>query len=256
MSGYIELYKIDKKRIKDRLYHELTNHSLPYIYREGINRFLGTFQHFMDTHNNTYDYHYASYEKITEKLRTEDFILEYYEVKVILDWLTWYYESEYETHETFLDDHGLISIGTLNTRYELPIFYSIGYKGLTEFYFPQEKKDPLWNGRNFPMHPEELVLIIDYLLLLCIKIAEITEDPDLDTIHYDCKESELKKNLMLDASTTQHLTSYLEQKQSGIEDPEMEHLMNGGYEYYHYILFTLKQDLGNDQDLIYKNDRY
>lgn len=43
MGGYIELYKINKKRIKDRLYHELINHSLPEIYRAGINKCFGTF---------------------------------------------------------------------------------------------------------------------------------------------------------------------------------------------------------------------
>lgn len=43
MGGYIELYKINKKKIKDRLYHELINHSLPEIYRAGLINILGLF---------------------------------------------------------------------------------------------------------------------------------------------------------------------------------------------------------------------
>lgn len=256
MGGYLELYKTDSTKIKEQLYHKLTADYLPEIYNANMEEWYGTFQNFIKSRKHTFDYRHVSYERIIEKLQKDYFLLEQYEFMAILEWFTFYYESEVETHENFLSDHGLISIGTLGSRYEMTIFFGLGCDGILTFYFPLEKPRSFWNDGIPPLNAEETILVIDYLILLCIKIAEIDQYPHLEELKSDLDEDNLKNNLNLNISASQHIESYLLQKQNGSDDRDMKHLFEGGYNYIPGILSDLKKNLAGYGEMIYKDDLF
>lgn len=256
MGGYLELYKTDSTKIKEQLYHKLTADYLPEVYNTNMEEWYGTFQNFIKSRKHTFDYRHVSYEPIIEKLQKEYFLLEQYEFMAILEWFTFYYETELETNEHFLSDHGLTSIGTLGSRYEMTIFFGLGCDGILTFYFPLEKPLSFWNDGMMPLNAEEMELVIDYIILLCYKIAEMDQYPHLKELKSDLDEDILKSNLNLDLSTTRHIEWYLDQKQNGAHDRDMDHLFEGGYNYIPGILSDIKKNLSGYRELIYKDDLF
>lgn len=107
MGGFIELYRLDKAKIKENLYPKISDTSLPDVFVDGINKNFGTFQRFL---SNQTTISKVSYEKLLTKLQQENYTLENNEFTALFDWFTWYYQNDHQGDEEIFAHHGFVSI--------------------------------------------------------------------------------------------------------------------------------------------------
>ncbi|WP_343610708.1 hypothetical protein [Chryseobacterium oranimense] len=255
MGGFIELYKIDKTKIKERLYPKLSDTALPEIYNSNLNTSFGTFQNYLINNKNSLDYLNTSYETILKKLQTEKFTLEHNEFSAIFDWFTWYYQDKHQGDEIIFAEHGLIAIGNLNVRYEVPIFFALTDDGIRDFYLPLlNPTDFKWYNDSSYLNTQKVRLMIDYLVVLCFNIAGYKKDPCQQDIKENFIISDSRNDPNMQISTWKHLESYLNGNRNNRST--MEHLFEDGYTYIPGIVLDIKRNLGSYQGLIYKDNSY
>lgn len=135
MGGYFEMYKFDPFKIKENLYPKLVNAELKSIYIPETGRWIDHFKRFFEV--NKTSYRNTTSEKVIGKMESpEPFIFDYDEFSLIIDWLTWYYRDEIDTDALFLDENGLISIGILNSKFEMTALFGLGCEGIEKYFFP------------------------------------------------------------------------------------------------------------------------
>ncbi|MBB6370635.1 hypothetical protein [Chryseobacterium shigense] len=256
MGGYIALYKTDNRKIQEKLYPKLSDITLPEIYNSDLDKSFGTFQSFLMANRNNLDYRNANYETILKKLQNGYFTLEHDEFSAILDWFAWYYQDEHQGDENIFAEYGMINIGNLNTRYEIPVFFSLTDNGITDFYLPlQNPAEFVWYNDDSYLSSQKLLLMINYLAALCFSIAVYKEDPCQYEIEKDFGLSDFeKKDPGLQISVHTHLGSYLQGSEDDLS--AMEHLFEYGYTYIPGIISDIKNNLGNYQGTIYKDHCY
>lgn len=252
MGGYIELYKTDHHKIKERLYQKLSDTTLPEVYIAIINKSFGTFQSFVAENSGSIFYYKVSYESLIKKLRQGNFTLEHNEFTSIIDWFVWYYQDDHQGDENIFAEHGLISIGSFTTRYEVPIFFSLTDNGIRNFYLPlQNPADFKWYTDSSDLTSQKIHLMINYLAALCYTIAVYKEDSCQYDIKTDFGLSDFENNPHLEISVHTHLGAYLQ----GNEDDfsAMEHLFDWGYEYMPGIILDLKKNMGTYEGPVYQD---
>ena len=66
MGGFIELYRLDKAKIRENLYPKISDTSLPYVLIEVIDKSFGNFRDFLKSQS---DFSRISHEKLILKLQ-------------------------------------------------------------------------------------------------------------------------------------------------------------------------------------------
>jgi hypothetical protein len=255
MSGFIEIYKIDPIKIKENLYPKLINSELEEVFIPGLERMIGNFKQFFETNQDNFDYRNISYEKIIQKLENDNPVFEYNEFSLIIDWVTWYYNKELDNID-FLDENGLISIGSLHSRFESSAFFGLGCQGINDYLLPVWKPDFEWNDASFPLNHKEFILMIDYMVVLCVKVSSLLEDSEVNDMIKDFQPKSFNNITELEISTEKQIQSYLSQKENFIYKDEMQKLFEGYHVHFAYVLMGLKKDLSDYEGVIYKDDCY
>ncbi len=256
MSGYINIYKLDPIKIKEKLYPMLISTELPEIYIPETERLIHNFKKFLQTNKDDWNYRDASFENIIQKLTVENFNLTYDEFTAINDWFRWYHRDKIDIDEVILDDYGLIEIGSLHTGFETSAFLNLGCKGIEDYLFPIRKPDFEWNEGHFPLNSKELILMIDYMLILCIKISLFLKDSEAGDMIKDFQPNSFSYIQELKLSVEQHLQSYLLKNDETVYHEEMKQMFEGYNVHFAYLLKAMKNDLGNYEGLLYKEDHY
>ncbi|WP_160138648.1 hypothetical protein [Chryseobacterium sp. c4a] len=251
MGGFIEFYKLDKARIRENLYPKISDTNLPDVFLEVINKCFGTFRDFL---NSEKEFSRISYEKLMLKLQQEDYTLENNEFTALFDWFTWYYQNDHEGSEEIFAHHGFVSIWHLATRYEVPLLFSVTAMGIEEFYIPL-LETALELTIDSILSSDELLLMVDYLILLSFKVAVFKESPDVEEMRKSLEISKFDSSPNLHISTEKHLKTYLQDHDYLYRD-DMEHLLEGGYEYIPEIMMSIKESLGCYQGAIYLDHSY
>lgn len=251
MSGFIELYRLDKAKIRENLYPKISDTSLPDVLIEVIDKSFGTFRDFLKSEREFSD---LSYEKLMLKLQQEDYTLENEEFTALFDWFSWYYQDDHEGDEEIFADHGFVSIWHLTTRYEVPLLFSVAAKGVEEFYIPLLDNAPELTIDHI-LSSNELLLMVDYLILLSFKAAVFMRSPDIEEMRKTLNIAQFEPYINLRISTEKHLNTYLQNTDDLYRD-EMKHLLEGGYEYIPDIMMNIKENLGNYEGPVYLNHRY
>lgn len=251
MGGFIELYKIDKVKIKENLYPKISDTSLPDVFLETIDKRFGSFRDFLKSEP---EFSAISYESILKKLQQENYTLENEEFTALFDWFTWYYQNDHEGDEEIFAHHGFISIWHLTTRYEVPLLFSVTAMGIEEFYIPLlDHAQELTIDRI--LSSNDLLLMVDYLILLSFKVAVYMDSPDVELMRQSLEISKFDTSFNLHISTEKHLNTYLEDHDYMYRN-EMTHLLEGGYEYIPGIMMNIKENLGSYEGPIYLDQRY
>lgn len=251
MGGFIELYKIDKVKIKENLYPKISDTSLPDVFLETIDKRFGSFRDFLKSEP---EFSAISYESILKKLQQENYTLENEEFTALFDWFTWYYQNDHEGDEEIFAHHGFISIWHLTIRYEVPLLFSVTAMGIEEFYIPLlDHAQELTIDRI--LSSNDLLLMVDYLILLSFKVAVYMDSPDVELMRQSLEISKFDTSFNLHISTEKHLNTYL-QDHDYMYRNEMTHLLEGGYEYIPGIMMNIKENLGSYEGPIYLDQRY
>lgn len=243
MSGFIEIYKIDPNKIKENLYPKLINSALEEVFISGAERRIGNFRQFFENNKDNSDYRNVSYEKIIQKLENDNPVFEYNEFSLIIDWVTWYYNKELDDID-FLDKNGLISIGSLHSRFESTAFFGLGCQGINDYLLPVWKPYFEWNDASFPLNHREFILMIDYMVVLCIKVSSLLGDSEMDDMIRDFQPQSFNNITELEISTDKQIQSYLSQKENFIYKDEMQQLFEGYNVHFAYVLMGLKKRFG------------
>ncbi|MEJ5106302.1 hypothetical protein [Chryseobacterium sp. MYb328] len=251
MGGFIEFYRLDKTKIRENLYPKISDTSLPDVFLEVIDKSFGTFRDFLKSER---EFSGISYEKLMLKLQQEDYILENDEFTALFDWFTWYYQNDHEGDEEIFANHGFVSIWHLTTRYEVPLLFSVTTMGIEEFYIPLLDTSPQLTIDSI-LSSDELLLMVDYLILLSFKAAVFQKSPDVEEMRKSLDISRFDTSFNLHISTENQLNTYLQYSDYLYHD-EMEHLLEGGYEYIPDIMMNIKENLGSYQGPIYLDHSY
>lgn len=254
MGGYLEIYKLNPFKIKENLYPKLVNAELKSVYIPETGRWIEHFRRFFEVNKSSY--RNTSSETVIRKLESpEPFIFDYDEFSLIIDWLTWYFRDEIETDDYFLDENGLVSIGSLNSKFEMTALFGLGCEGVEKYFFPLKQPGLTWNSGSFPLSRRELVLMIDYMLVLCITIAEFLEDPAVGEMIEEVQPDAFTYIKALKKSTEKHLPHYLSEEENLSYQQEMNLLVNEKYyEHYYFILLEIKKNLNGYQGFIYTDE--
>lgn len=251
MGGFIEFYRLDKAKIRENLYPKISDTSLPDVFVEGINKSFGTFQRFL---SNQTTISKVSYEKLLTKLQQENYTLDHEEFTMLFDWFTWYYQNDHQGDEEIFAHHGFIGIWYLTTRYEVPLLFSVAAIGIEEFYIPLLDTAPALTIDSI-LSSDDLLLMVDYLILLSFKVAVFKEFSDVEEMRKSLNISQFDSSPNLHISTENQLNTYL-QNNDYLYRHEMEHLLEGGYEYIPGIMMSIKENLGSYQGPIYLDHSY
>ena len=246
MGGFIELYRLDKAKIRENLYPKISDTGLPEVFVAGINKNFGTFHSFLN-HQNTISK--VSYEKILAKLQQENYTLENQEFTMLFEWFTWYYQNDHQGDEKIFAHHGFISIWHLTTRYEVPLLFSVAATGVEEFYIPLLDNSPKLTIDSI-LSSDELLLMVDYLILLSFKAAIFKESHYVEEMRKSFNIAQFEPHINLHISTEKHLDTYLQNTDYLYHD-EMKHLLDGGYEYIPDIMMNIKENLNGYQGPVY-----
>lgn len=251
MGGFIELYKLDKAKIRENLYPKISDTGLPYVFLEVINKRFGTFRDFLKSER---EFSGISYEKLMVKLQQEDYTLENEEFTALFDWFTWYYQNDHEGDEEIFAHHGFIGIQHLNIHNEVPLFFALTANGVEKFYFPLLDPVPELTI-DYILSSNDLLLMVDYLILLSFKAAVFQKSPDVEEMRKSLNISQFDSSPNLHISTENQLNTYL-QDYDYLYRREMEYLLEGGYEYIPGIMMSIKENLGSYQGPIYLDHSY
>ncbi|MDN3692035.1 hypothetical protein QWZ06_07095 [Chryseobacterium tructae] len=251
MGGYIELYKLDKAKIRENLYPKISDTSLPDVFLKIVNQRFGTFRDFLKSKR---EFSGISYENLLKKLQQENYTLENNEFTALFDWFTWYYQNDHKGDEEIFAHHGFITIHHLNIHNEVPLLFSLATIGVEKFYIPLLDTAPELTIDTI-LSSDELHLMLDYLILLSFKVAVFKEYPDIEEMKGSLEISRFDTNFNLHISTEKHLNTYL-QNTDHIYHDEMNHLLEGGYEYIPDIMMNIKENLGSYRGLIYLDHSY
>ncbi|REC61916.1 hypothetical protein DRF65_12875 [Chryseobacterium pennae] len=251
MGGFIEFYRLDKAKIRENLYPKISDTSLPDVFLEVINKSFGTFRDFLKSER---EFSGIFYEKLMLKLQQEDYTLENNEFTALFDWFTWYYQNDHDGNEEIFANHGFVSIWHLTTRYEVPLLFSVTAMGIEEFYIPLLDTSPKLTIDSI-LSSDELLLMVDYLILLSFKAAVFQKSPDVEEMRKSLEISRFDASFNLHISTEKHLNTYLQYSDYLYRD-EMKHLLEGGYEYIPDIMMKIKENLGSYQGPIYLDHSY
>ena len=248
------MYKFDPFKIKENLYPKLVNAELKSVYIPETGRWIDHFKRFFEV--NKTSYRNTTSEKVIGKMESpEPFIFDYDEFSLIIDWLTWYYRDEIDTDALFLDENGLISIGSLNSKFEMTALFGLGCEGIEKYFFPLIQPGFTWNSASFPLSQRELVLMIEYMLVMCITVAEFLEDPDYEEMTKDVQATIFTDSETLKKSAAKHLQQYLSGNENLSYRQEMNLLVNEKYyEHYSSILLDIRKNLTGYEEFIYVDE--
>ncbi|WP_294333313.1 hypothetical protein [uncultured Chryseobacterium sp.] len=254
MGGYLEIYKLNPLKIKENLYPKLINTELNAVYIPETGSWIGHFKKFPEI--NKKNYRNTSPETIIRKLESpEPLIFDYDEFSLIIDWLTWYYRNEIDTDDLFLDENGLISIGSLNSKFEMTALFGLGCEGIEKYFFPLIPPGFTWNSGSFPLSQRELVLMTEYMLVFCIAIAGFLEDLSAVEMIEDIQPNAFADIKALKKSTEKHLQQYLSGNENLSYRQELNLLVDEKYyEHYSFILLDLKKNLTGYTGFIYTDE--
>ncbi|MEE6126228.1 hypothetical protein V2E39_02375 [Chryseobacterium arthrosphaerae] len=251
MGGFIEFYRLDKAKIRENLYPKVSDTGLPDVFPETIDKRFGSFRDFLKSER---EFSAISYESILKKLQQEDYTLENEEFTALFDWFTWYYQNDHQGDEEIFAHHGFIGIWHLTTRYEVPLFFGLTANGVEKFYIPLlDHAQELTIDRI--LSSNDLLLMVDYLILLSFKVAVYKESPDVEQMRKALEISKFDTSFNLHISTEKHLNAYLQDPDYMYRD-EMKHLLEGGYEYIPGIMMNIKENLGSYEGPIYLDQSY
>ncbi len=256
MGGYLEIYKLNPLKIKENLYPKLVNAELKSVYIPETGSWIRHFRKFPEANKNNYRNTYP--ETIIGKLESpEPFIFDYDEFSLIIDWLTWYYSDKIDTDDLFLDENGLISIGSLNSKFEMTALFGLGCEGIEKYFFPLIQPGFTWNSGSFPLSQRELVLMTEYMLVFCIAVAGFLEDPSAGEMIEDIQPNAFADIEALKKSTVKHLQQYLSGNENLSYRQELNLLVNEKYyEHYSFILLDIKKNLTGYTGFIYTDERF
>lgn len=120
--------------------------------------------------------------------------------------------------------------------------FGLGCKGVEKHFFPLIQPGFTWNSGSFPLSQSELVLMIEYMLVLCITVAEFLEDPSAGEMIEDIQPNLFTDIEVLKKSAAKHLQQYLSEEENLSYRQEMNLLVKEKYyEHYSFILMDIKK---------------
>lgn len=262
MGGIIEFYKIDKSKTRKNLlpilldlYLQSRETSLKFVSNNPNEYILSNFRNWIELKNLKTECFKISYENIIKKINIDFFQINYDEFQIIVDWLTWYYENEFENDPNFLDNLGLIEIGDLNSKYENLIFHVLGEFGLNDF---DESSNTIIDSNeslDVPYKSQKIEFAINFLIILSYRITLNNDSGfyiDIESQEIIQKQLENKK---LNYISEKFLNFNSEDDMIKFNGDALKYLYENS-EHYLYKMLSLKKDIANYSGLIYRIDHY